>query len=105
MFALGLLITVLLVSGPTAAQDHLPNGDSVTGPQVNALQDRVRTDPRLTEDVSALRSDPEVREILDDPEIMAALQSGNTDVLLTNPKITKLLDNPKIQKITKELVR
>ena len=73
--------------------------------QIEALQDRINSDPQMSDTIDALQSDPEVQSILEDPEVARALESGNTDALLANPKIQGLANHPKIQEITKKLAQ
>lgn len=70
--------------------------------QLDALRERIATDPATMSAIAALADDPDVQAILGAPEVRAALQDGNLDALLSNPKIARLAADPRVRSITEK---
>jgi hypothetical protein len=98
-----LALGIMLVPHAGAAQNDAAASTAPQADQVEALQDRIRAQPEMMDEVRALQSDAEFQDVLTDPEIAAALESGNFAALLANPKINNLMNHPTVQDITKNL--
>jgi len=70
---------------------------------VEAMQQRILSDPQAASAVQALRDDPDVQAILNDPEITKALASGDMAALMHDPKIQRLVDKPAVQNLTRQV--
>lgn len=90
-----LVLAFLLLATPLAAQD---GGDAV-----QALQQRIMSDPRLAGRVEALRDNPNVQDVLADPALLDAINRGDLGALMANPKIQRLAEDPAVQDLTGEL--
>jgi len=104
--ALVLACGVSLRPYPVGAQGYSgPSAGGGEGPQtqLEALQERIESQPETMEAIRALQSDPAFQEVLSDPEITRALAAGDLFALLANPKISALGTNPTVQEITKKL--
>jgi len=100
--AFGLLLTPH--SGVAQGYSALPSGQGdEQEKQVEALQERIESQPETREAIRALQSDPTFQDVLSDPEITRALESGDMAALLANPKINGLVNHPAVQDITKKL--
>ena len=84
-------------SGPSAGGGDAPQK------QLEALQERIESEPETMDAIRALQSDPAFQEVLSDPEITRAVAAGDLSALLANPKIDALGKNPTVQEITKKL--
>lgn len=104
--AVTLALGFAIVPWPAAAQGYsgapaVP--EQKEDKQVEALQDRMQSQPEMMDAIRALQSDPAFQDVLNDPEIAAALQSGNTAALLANPKINDLANHPTVRDLTNKL--
>ncbi len=91
---------------PVGAQGYSgPSAGGGGGPQnqLEALQERIESEPETMDAIRALQSDPAFQEVLSDPEITRAVAAGDLSALLANPKINALGKNPTVQEITKKL--
>lgn len=70
--------------------------------QLDAIEQRMTSDPETMSTISALQDSPEMKALLEDPEVLDALKSGNIQGLLSNPKLARLAADPRIQEITKK---
>lgn len=100
------LVIFLLVAFTAAARaDDLGAANAAAGDAVQALQQRIVSDPEMAASIQALRDDPQVQAVLTDPAITAALARGDMAALLNDPKIRDLADDPAVQGITRQLAR
>lgn len=76
-----------------------------TDAAVQALQNRMLSDPQVAGRIHSLSEDPDVREVLADPEIADALNRGDYGALLSNPMIQKLAEDPDVQGITRDIAK
>lgn len=93
---IALIASMLGVAG-AAAQN--------TDAAVQALQNRMLSDPQVAGRIHSLSDDPDVRDVLDDPEIADALQRGDYGALLNHPKIQRLAEDPDVQSITRDIAK
>lgn len=101
-----ILVTLLLIAVAARARaDDLGAANAAAGEAVQALQQRIVSDPQMAASVQALRDDPQVQAVLTDPAISAALARGDTAALLNDPKVRALADDPAMQNITRQLAR
>jgi hypothetical protein len=77
--------------------------EAFTNEQVKALKDRLADDPEIMSLLAELGNDPAVQEVLKDPEIMHAVMTNDFSALLSNPKLKQILENPKIKEISKRV--
>lgn len=92
------------LAGPVRAAD-LEGANAAAGDAVQALQQRILSDPEMAASIQALRDDPQVQAVLADPDITAALARGDMAALLNAPKIRELADDPAVQRITRQVAR
>ena len=101
-----LIATALAVSAATATlADDLGGVNAAAGDTVQALQQRIVSDPEMAAAIQALRDDPQVQAVLSDPAITAALSRGDMAALLNDPKIRDLAADPAVQSITRQVAR
>jgi hypothetical protein len=105
MSRLALAACLLLALAVAAAADDLGGVNAAGNDAVQALQQRIVSDPDMAASVQALRDDPQVQAVLADPKISAALASGDLSALLNDPKIRDLADDPAVQDITRKVAR
>ena len=70
--------------------------------QLDAIEQRMTSDPETMSAISALQDSPEIKALLEDPDVLDALRSGNLQAILSNPKLARLAADPRIQEITKK---
>lgn len=87
------------------AAGGLSSGNTVSTPDLQALQQEIMANEQIMAMIMNLQDDPEIQAILQDPEIMNAVNAGDMNALLANPKFIKLMENAKIKRITKEAVK
>ncbi|HSP96723.1 MAG TPA: hypothetical protein VL049_05700 [Candidatus Dormibacteraeota bacterium] len=101
-----LVAAVLAASAATPAlADDLGGVNAAAADTVQALQQRIVSDPEMAASIQALRDDPQVQAVLTDPGITAALSRGDMAALLNDPKIRDLADDPAVQNITRQVAR
>lgn len=103
------LIAVALAGGLAAPApapgDDLGGVNAAAADSVQALQQRIVSDPEMADAVQALRDDPQVQALLTDPAISGALARGDMAALLNDPRIRDLAADPAVQNITRQVAR
>ncbi|MBX3027774.1 hypothetical protein KF840_23000 [bacterium] len=105
---LATVVTALALAGRLAGPalaDDLGGVNAATADAVQALQQRIVSDPEMAASIRDLRDDPQVQALLADPAITAALARGDMAALLSDPKIRALADDPAVQRITRQVAR
>jgi hypothetical protein len=100
--ALAAVALCLSLAAPLRADD-LAGAKAPSADTVQALQQRIVSDPAMAASIQALRDDPQVQAVLSDPAITDALARGDLGALLNNPKIRDLADDPAVQEITRQV--
>jgi hypothetical protein len=98
----GFFVASLLASATAYAED-LPDLNGSTAESVQAMQQRILSDPQAASAVQALRDDPDVQAVLNDPDVTKALASGDLAALMRDPKIQQLADKPAVQNLTRRV--
>jgi len=100
-----LALALVLVTGPVAAAFGQSPADAngATRETVQALQQRILSDPKMASAVQTLSTDPNVQAILADPALTAALARGDIAALLADPKIRRLADDPAVQDLSRQV--
>jgi len=88
-----------------ALADDIGGVNAAAADTVQALQQRIVSDPEMAASIQALRDDPQVQAVLSDPAITAALARGDLAALLNDPKIRDLADDPAVQSLTRQVAR
>lgn len=90
-------------SAVVRAQDDAPPASDANAAGIQAMQQRLLSDPQTAAAVQALQSDPDVQAVLNDPAISAALARGDFTAVMADPKIRRLADNPTVQSLTRQV--
>ena len=88
-------------------QTPAANTPSPYAAQMQQVQQKIMTDPGLTQQVQNLAQDPEITQLLSDPQLVqemtAAMNSGNPQAVGQNPKVQQLMQNQKMQELIQQL--
>jgi hypothetical protein len=96
-------IKSIRVGNASAASSGKKGTGPFENEQVKVLKDRLAADPDIMSLVTELQGDPAIQEVLKDPQVMNAILSNDVSALTSNPKLKQLLDNPKIKEITRRM--
>jgi len=67
--------------------------------EMQTIQDRIQSDPKLINGIQSLTQDKELMRLLADPELLKALLSYDPKQIEQNEAFQKLLANPKLQEL------
>jgi hypothetical protein len=67
--------------------------------QVDAMKNKIMSDPHTSKMVEDLQKDPAIQQILGDKELMQAIEKGDMGRLANDPKILSLMNNKDIGRI------
>ncbi len=71
--------------------------------QLHQLQNRMLSDPKIMELISALQNDPEMLALLSDSAFLLAVSNRDVNALTKDPRFAKLLNNQKIREIIRRV--
>ena len=88
-------------------QTTTANNQSAYATQMQQVQQKLMSDPQLTQQVQNLAQDPEMMQLLSDPQLIqemtAVTNGGDPQAIQQNPKVQQLMQNPKMQNLIGQL--
>ncbi len=86
---------------PPAPSSNIPasfSGESLK-PQVDAMQQKILSDPEIISDIQNIAQDKKIMEMLQDPALLKDIQSYDANRIKGNQKIQELMQNQKMQNL------
>lgn len=82
-----------------AAPDLAAGATADGNTQLQAMQQRLASDPKILEMIMQLQNDPALMQLLADPALLRAIGTGDIDALRGDPRLDALMQHPGIREI------
>lgn len=75
------------------------------GSQMRSIEDRMRADEEIMNNIRSLKDDPAFHKILEDPALLDAVTRGDVETLMADPTFLQLMQSPAVQDIQKKMAK